>query len=142
MVETTVTKFLNEDYPDDHTEVRVIVGKDGRLWAFCNDVSAIIKVLMPDEKVYVFEYPDTQVQEVNNMGWEIRWDDAVKEIASQIVDNLNEVGIDIVRENERVIREITEEIVEQMEENLRIDEYEPVDIDEIVECIFWLGGDE
>jgi len=76
------------------------------------------------------------------MGWEIRWDDAVKEIASQIVDNLNEVGIDIVRENERVIREITEEIVEQMEENLRIDEYEPVDIDEIVECIFWLGGDE
>jgi len=61
MVETTVTKFLNEDYPDDHTEVRVIVGKDGRLWAFCNDVSAIIKVLMPDEKVYVFEYPDTQV---------------------------------------------------------------------------------
>lgn len=61
MVETALTKFLNSVYPDDHVEARVIVGKDGIVGAFCNDVSAVIKILMPDEKVYIFEFPDTQI---------------------------------------------------------------------------------
>ncbi len=62
MNEKTITEFLNEDYPEEKTEVRIVVGEDGRIGAFCNDVSAVIKILLPpDEKVYVFEFPDTQV---------------------------------------------------------------------------------
>lgn len=72
------------------------------------------------------------------MGWEIMWNDDVKEIASQIIDALDD--IEIVRENEDLIRELTEEIVEQMEETFEGEDYEPLDVDEIVECIFWLGG--
>ncbi len=72
------------------------------------------------------------------MGWEIMWNNDVKEIASQIIDALDD--IEIVRENEDLIRELTEEIVEQMEETFEGEDYEPLDVDEIVECIFWLGG--
>lgn len=73
------------------------------------------------------------------MGWEIMWNNDVKEIASQIIDALDD--IEIVRENEDLIRELTEEIVEQMEEAFEGEDYEPLDVDEIVECIFWLGGE-
>jgi len=56
-----INEFLNADYPDENTEVRIVVKEDGGILAFCNDVSAVIKILMPNQTVYTFEFPDTQV---------------------------------------------------------------------------------
>ncbi len=74
-------------------------------------------------------------------GWEIIWDYETVEIASKFLDDLRALKVRITPENRAEIRSYIEEWVEQMERELEFGGYETekTNVDDVVECIFWLN---